>query len=103
MPQVRFDKFYKYDELTSILNAWAGEQPELFKLSSIGKSYQGRDIWLATLTHFATGPAECAGASHRVLTPVPAAGRWCTEAPMVPPVPWSFPVMSSNRSQWLNT
>ena len=58
MPQVRFDKFYKYDELTSILNAWAGEQPELFKLSSIGKSYQGRDIWLATLTNFATGPDD---------------------------------------------
>ena len=53
---VRFDKFYKYDELTSILKAWATEQPDRFRLSSIGKSFQGRDIWLATVTNFDTGP-----------------------------------------------
>ena len=56
MPPVRFDKFYKYDELTAILHAWAGEQPDRFKLASIGKSFEGRDIWLATVTNFATGP-----------------------------------------------
>ena len=31
---VRFDQFYKYDELTSILKAWAAEQPDRFRLSS---------------------------------------------------------------------
>ena len=56
MPQVRFDKYYKYDELTSILQAWAVEQPDRVRLTSIGQSYQGRDIWLATVTNFATGP-----------------------------------------------
>ncbi len=56
MPDVRFDKFYKYDELTSILKAWAEEQPDRFRLSSIGKSYEGRGIWLATITNFNTGP-----------------------------------------------
>ncbi|MFN8597112.1 MAG: M14 family metallopeptidase [Anaerolineae bacterium] len=56
MPQVRFDKYYKYDELTTLLQAWAMEQPARFHLTSIGKSYQGRDIWLATVTNFATGP-----------------------------------------------
>ncbi len=56
MPPVRFDKFYKYDELTAILKAWAGEHPDRFKLVSIGKSFEGRDIWLATVTNFATGP-----------------------------------------------
>jgi murein tripeptide amidase MpaA len=56
MPPVRFDKFYKYDELTAILQAWAGEHPDRFKLASIGKSFEGRDIWLATVTNFATGP-----------------------------------------------
>ena len=55
MPAVRFDKFYRYAELTSILQAWAGEQPDRFKLASIGKSFEGRDIWLATVTNFATG------------------------------------------------
>ena len=28
MPPVRFDKFYKYDELTAILQAWASEHPD---------------------------------------------------------------------------
>jgi murein tripeptide amidase MpaA len=56
MPPVRFDKFYKYDELTAILQAWAGEHPDRFKLASIGKSFEGRDIWLATVTNFASGP-----------------------------------------------
>ena len=56
MPPVRFDKFYQYDELTAILQAWANEHPERFKLAAIGKSYEGRDIWLATITNFATGP-----------------------------------------------
>ena len=56
MPDVRFDKYYKYDELTTILQAWAAEQPDRFHLTSIGKSHEGRDIWLATVTNFATGP-----------------------------------------------
>ena len=56
MPAARFDKFYKYDELTSILQAWAEEHPKRLRLSAIGKSFAGRDIWLATVTNFATGP-----------------------------------------------
>lgn len=58
MPRVRFDKFYKYDELTKILKAWAKDKSRLFKLVSIGKSYEKRDIWLATVTNFATGPDD---------------------------------------------
>ena len=56
MPSVHFDHYYKYDELTSILQAWAAEHPDRFRLSSMGKSYEGRDLWLATVTNFATGP-----------------------------------------------
>lgn len=55
MPDVAFDRFYRYDELTSILEGWAAEHPSLFSLDSIGKSYEGRDIWLATVTNGATG------------------------------------------------
>jgi murein tripeptide amidase MpaA len=58
MPQVRFDTYYRYDELTRILHAFAEEYPHLVRIESIGKSYEGRDIWLLTLTNFATGPAE---------------------------------------------
>ncbi len=56
MPDVAFDRFYRYDELTDILESWARERPDLFRLESIGRSYEGRDIWLATITKAETGP-----------------------------------------------
>lgn len=55
MPDVRFDKYYRYEELTTILHSFAQEFPRLIKIESIGKSYEGRDIWLLTVTNFATG------------------------------------------------
>jgi murein tripeptide amidase MpaA len=55
MPDVRFDKFYRYPELTQILHAYAEEFPQLVRIDSIGKSYEGRDIWLMSVTSFATG------------------------------------------------
>jgi len=58
MPQVRFDTYYRYDELTRILHAFAEEYPNLVRIESIGRSYEGRDIWLLTVTNFATGPAD---------------------------------------------
>lgn len=58
MPEVRFDKYYRYDELTNILQKLAQEFPHLIALESIGKSYEGREIWLVTATHFATGNAD---------------------------------------------
>ena len=51
-----FDKFYKYDELTRLLEGFATEHSSLCRLDSIGKSYEGRDIWLMTLTNCDTGP-----------------------------------------------
>jgi murein tripeptide amidase MpaA len=56
-PELRFDRFYKYEELTQILNRWLEERPDLYALESIGQSYEGRDIWLCTLTNFESGPA----------------------------------------------
>ncbi|MBN1287973.1 MAG: carboxypeptidase [Anaerolineae bacterium] len=58
MPDIRFDTYYRYDDLTRLLHAFAQEHPNLVKVASIGKSHEGRDIWLATLTCFETGPAE---------------------------------------------
>ncbi len=58
MPAVRFDRFYRYEELTALLHAYAEEFPDLVRLESLGKSYEGRDVWLATVTNFKTGPAE---------------------------------------------
>jgi len=55
MPQVPFDRYIRYAELTEILQAFVAEYPDLVRLESIGKSYEGRNIWLVTVTEFATG------------------------------------------------
>jgi len=57
MPDVRFDKYYRYEDLTRILHAYAEEFSHLVGIESVGKSYEGRDIWLMTVTCFATGSA----------------------------------------------
>ena len=56
--RVRFDSFYSYAELTETLEAWAAAFPTLCSLESIGSSYEGRDIWLVTVTNLDTGPAH---------------------------------------------
>ena len=58
MPDISFDRFYRYDDLSALLHAYAAEYPDLVSLESIGKSYEGRDIWVATITNKKTGPAE---------------------------------------------
>ena len=58
MPKTRFDHFYRYVELTSLLQGYESENPGLVRLDSIGKSHEGRDLWLVTVTDFSTGPAE---------------------------------------------
>jgi murein tripeptide amidase MpaA len=57
MPEVRFDRFYRYAELTAILKAFVVEYPALVALESIGQSHEGRDIWVLTITRRDTGPA----------------------------------------------
>src|SRR5438046_731694 len=43
---VAFNRFYNYDEYTAVLNKLTAAYPELLTLQSIGKSEQGRDMWL---------------------------------------------------------
>jgi murein tripeptide amidase MpaA len=52
----RFDRFYRHTELTEILEGFTRSHPELFALHSIGRSHEGRDIWVVAATHTATGP-----------------------------------------------
>jgi len=53
-----FDRFLRYDELTAELQAMAAEHPDLLQVESIGRSHEGRDLWLATVTDRATGPHD---------------------------------------------
>ncbi len=57
MPKLRFDRYYRFDELTKLLASFAKEHPTLIEVESIGKSFEGRDIWLVTVTNRETGPA----------------------------------------------
>jgi murein tripeptide amidase MpaA len=57
-PTPRFDTFYKHDELTKLLFEYAQAFPTLAAIRSIGKSYEGREIWVATVTNSETGPAD---------------------------------------------
>ena len=58
MPHVDWDRYYRYDELNETLHAYAAEFPGLVRISSIGKSHEGRDILLATVTNYETGTPE---------------------------------------------
>jgi len=56
IPVPRFDIFYRHAELTRLLHDYAAAAPGLVELRSIGKSHEGRDIWLVVLTQRAGGP-----------------------------------------------
>jgi murein tripeptide amidase MpaA len=54
-PTPRFDRFFRHDELTALLQQYAQAFPEIVSLASIGKSHEGRDIWVVVVTRHATG------------------------------------------------
>lgn len=49
------DKYFKYDELTDVLKDFAARYSQYAKLSSIGQTEQGREIWIMTVTDERTG------------------------------------------------
>jgi murein tripeptide amidase MpaA len=55
VPVPRFDQFYRYPELTRLLRDYTEAAPNLVQMSSIGKSWEGRDIWLLTVTNNSMG------------------------------------------------
>jgi murein tripeptide amidase MpaA len=58
MPDIAFDRFHRYADLTALLQAFAREHADLVAIESIGKSHEGRDIWVMTVTNAKTGPAS---------------------------------------------
>ncbi|KAF0194707.1 MAG: carboxypeptidase [Bacillota bacterium] len=51
-------KYLQYDQLVQALNSYATEYPHLTKLYSVGKSFEGRELWVLELTNYSTGGAE---------------------------------------------
>ncbi|HET8584477.1 MAG TPA: M14 family zinc carboxypeptidase, partial [Casimicrobiaceae bacterium] len=58
MTHIAFDRFYRYDQLKEIVHALAREHPDLVSVESIGKSHEGRDIFVLTVTNTKTGAAS---------------------------------------------
>jgi hypothetical protein len=58
VPKVPFDRYQLQDEIAATLKAWAAAYPKLAKLRSIGRSFEGRDLWLLEVTNAETGPGE---------------------------------------------
>ena len=56
-PQPKYDRFYRYTEFSQLLLDFVNAFPALLSIESIGKSHEGRDIWVITATNTKTGIA----------------------------------------------
>ena len=54
-PEHTFNRLSDFDEITALLKGYAAAYPTWVTLESIGKSTEGRDMWLLTLNNPATG------------------------------------------------
>jgi hypothetical protein len=57
--EVAWNRYYDHKEVGEICERIAKAYPKLAKFSSIGKSYEGRDIWLLTVSSFEKGDPDC--------------------------------------------
>lgn len=56
--KVMWNRYNTYEGLTKIMNEIAKAYPQLAKVESIGKSYEGRDLWMISVTNYNTGKPE---------------------------------------------
>lgn len=55
-PEPHFDRLMTFEQVEGLLRAYAQAYPQWVKLESLGKSMQGRNLWLLALNNPATGP-----------------------------------------------
>ncbi len=53
---LNYNHYFTNEEIETIITGWVKEYPQMVKLETIGKSYQGRPIWALTLTNQENGP-----------------------------------------------
>ena len=53
--ELDFQHYHTIEETLAFLQAWAKAYPDLVELYSVGKSFEGRDIWQLTITNKKTG------------------------------------------------
>ncbi|MBN3583993.1 peptidase M14 [Algoriphagus aestuarii] len=53
--EIAFNRYYTYEGLVDNMKKIAAAHPDIAKIESIGKSYEGRDMMTLTITDFSTG------------------------------------------------
>jgi hypothetical protein len=56
--QISFNKYYTAEGLAALSKKMADAYPDLVKRKSIGKSTEGRDIWMMAITNYKVGDAD---------------------------------------------
>jgi len=54
---VYWNRYHDYAEITKMLQDLATAYPQWFRVESVGKSTEGREMWVATITNFEVGDA----------------------------------------------
>jgi hypothetical protein len=52
---LRWDRYYSYDQMVDAMRTLQRAYPRFLTMQSIGKSWEGRDLWLMTINNPATG------------------------------------------------
>ncbi|HHY34224.1 MAG TPA: carboxypeptidase [Firmicutes bacterium] len=55
MKKPDFTRYLDYHELTQALNELVAQRPDLSKMYSIGKTYEGREMWMVEITNYSLG------------------------------------------------
>ncbi|MHA6279071.1 M14 family metallopeptidase [Salinimicrobium sp. CAU 1759] len=56
--EVSWNRYYTYEGIVEVMEKIAKAYPELAKMESIGKSFEGKDIYLLTISDFKTGDPD---------------------------------------------
>ncbi|HNY15530.1 MAG TPA: M14 family zinc carboxypeptidase, partial [Bacteroidales bacterium] len=56
--QVSWNRYYTYTGITDLVKKMASAYPDLVTLSSMGKSFQGREMWVLTISDKKAGDPE---------------------------------------------
>ena len=58
VPALQFERFFSYQEMVAYLEALSEARPDLCRLGSLGRSREGRQVYLLTVTDFGSGAPE---------------------------------------------
>jgi len=56
--QLAYDRYHSYNEMVEILQKLEKTYPQLIKVRSIGKSFEGRNLMIAEVTNYLTGSVD---------------------------------------------